>query len=196
MNIKSSSLAGFVLAGMLFFASCTTVSHIEMANGTHLSKYKTYGWVDDSNTKEGKPDRSREITQQNIRMKVDKQLQKNGLEMVTDNPDVLVSTDLVVVKNQQEQRNPVYSQPFTRTFYNSFSRRFSTFYYPSQFVGYDSYTTTVKEGTVTVTLIDPKTDKAVWQGWATNQLNTANISDREISKNVNSIFKKFEVTNK
>lgn len=62
-------------------------------------------------------------------------------------------------------------------------------------MGYDSYSTTVKEGTVTVTLIDPATDKAVWQGWATNELNTANISDKEINKNVNSIFQKFDVAN-
>ncbi|CAN5212882.1 hypothetical protein BH11BAC5_BH11BAC5_14120 [soil metagenome] len=188
-------MAAFGLAGLLFFASCTTVSHIEMANGSHLSKYKTYGWVDEQNTREGKPDRSKDIIQQNIRTAVDGQLQKNGWRIVTVNPDVLVSADLVVEKNQQQQRNPVYSQPYTRTFFNRYSGRFSTFYYPSQFVGYDSYSTTVKEGTVTVTLIDPSTDKAVWQGWATNELNTANISGKEITKNVNSIFKKFDIGN-
>jgi hypothetical protein len=194
MNIKSFNLAAFVLAGLLFFASCTTVSHIEMANGTHLSKYKTYGWVDER-TQEGKADRSKDIIQQNIRTAVDGQLQKNGWRIAIVNPDVLVSTDLVVEKNQQQQRNPVYSQPYTRTFFNRYSGRFSTYYYPTQFVGYDSYSTTVKEGTVTVTLIDPATDKAVWQGWATNELNTANISGKEISKNVNSIFKKFDTAN-
>ena len=195
MNRKSYNLAGFALAGMLFFASCSSVSHIEMANGTHLSKYKTYGWVDEEKTKEGKPDRSKDIIQQNIRTAVDGQLQKNGWRIVTANPDVLVSTDVVVEKNQQQKRNAVYSQPYTRSFLNRYSGRVSTFYYPSQFVGYDSYSTTVKEGTVTVTLIDPATDKAVWQGWATNELNTANISGKEISKNVNSIFKKFDAAN-
>ena len=195
MNRKSVNIAGFVLGSMLFLAGCTTVSHIEMANGTHLSKYKTYGWVDEENAKEGKPDRSRDIIQQNIRAAVDGQLQKSGWRIVTVNPDVLVSTDLVIEKNQQQQRNPVYSQPYTRTFFNRYSGRLSTYYFPSQFVGYDSYSTTVKEGTVTVTLIDPATDKAVWQGWATNELNTANISDKEINRNVNSIFKKFDAAN-
>ena len=195
MNRKSFAVVVFVLAGMVFFTGCTSVSHIEMANGTHLSKYKTYGWVDEEKTNEGKPDRSRDIIQQNFRAAVDRQLQKNGWRIVTLNPDVLVSTDLVIEKNQQQQRNPIYSQPYTRTFFNRYSGRLSTYYYPSQFVGYDSYSTTVKEGTVTVTLIDPATDKAVWQGWATNELNTANISDKEINKNVNSIFQKFDVAN-
>jgi len=60
-------------------------------------------------------------------------------------------------------------------------------------MGYDRYSTTVKEGTVTVTMIDAKTDKAVWQGWATNEMSRNNISDKEINKNVQSIFKKFDI---
>ena len=62
-------------------------------------------------------------------------------------------------------------------------------------MGYDTYSTTVKEGTVTVTLIDAKTDKAVWQGWATNEISSNQISGKEINKNVNSIFKKFDAGN-
>ena len=48
---------------------------------------------------------------------------------------------------------------------------------------------------MTVTLIDAKTDKAVWQGWATEELNKTNISEKEIDKNVKSIFKKFDTSN-
>ena len=194
MTRKSFNMA-FFFAGMLFFASCTSVSHIEMASGTHLSKYKTYGWVEEQKVTEGKPDRSRDIIQQNIRTAVNGQLQKNGWRIATLNPDVLVSTDLVIEKNQQQQKNPVYSQPYTRTFFNRYTGRLSTYYIPSQVVGYDRYSTTVKEGTVTITLIDRATDKAVWQGWATNELNTANISGKEITRNVNSIFKKFNADN-
>jgi hypothetical protein len=194
MNVQSFNMTGFILAGVLFLESCSSVSHIEMASGTHLSKYKTYAWADD-NTKVHEPDRSSDIVKQNIRAAVDGQLQKNGWQFVTANPDVLVNTDLVIERNQQQQKNPVYSQPYTRSFFNRYSGRVSTYYYPSQFVGYNSYSTTIKEGTVTVTLIDAATDKAVWQGWATNELNAANITGKEINKNVNSIFKKFEIGN-
>ena len=182
MNRRSFAMIASVLAGMVFFTGCTSVSYIEMANGTHLSKYKTYRWVDEEKTKEGKPDRSRDIIQQNIRVVVDKQLQKNGWGIVTLNLDVLVSTDLVIEKNQQQQRNPIYSQPYTRTFFNRYSGTLSTYYYSYQFVGYDSYSTTVKEGTVTVTLIDPATDKAVWQGWATMSLTRLISTIRRLTK--------------
>lgn len=195
MALKSLNIGAFALAGILLMSSCANTAHIEKSKGADLAAYKTYSWVEEEKSTEKKENRRTEITRQNIQIAVDKQLQKSGWQLVQANPDVLVSTDLVVEKSQKEQRDPVYSQPYTRTYFNRFSRRFNTYYFPSQFMGYDSYSTTVKEGTVTVTLIDAKTDKAVWQGWATNELYDNQISDKEINKNVKSIFKKFDAGN-
>lgn len=195
MKTTSFKLVSLAVAGLLFLAGCANTSHIEMARGTHLSKYKTYGWVEEEKPAQGKPDRRNDIIRQNIKTAVDEQLQKSGWRQTAVNPDVLVSTDLVVEKNQQQKREAVYSQPYTRSYFNRYTGRINSYYFPSQFAGYDSYSTTVKEGIVTVTLIDPKTDKAVWQGWASNELNRANISDKEINRNINSIFKKFDAGN-
>ena len=195
MALKSLSIGVFALAGMLLMSSCANTAHIEKSKGADLAVYKTYSWVEEENLKKEKANRRQEISRQNIQAAVDGQLQKSGWRLVPSNPDVLVSTDLVVEKSQKQQRDPVYSQPYTRTYFNRYSRRFSTYYFPSQFMGYDSYSTTVKEGTVTVTLIDAKTDKAVWQGWATNELYNNQLSDKEINKNVKSIFKKFDAGN-
>ena len=195
MSLKSLNVGAFVLAGVMAFSSCANTAHIEKSKGANLAAYKTYSWVEEEKPTSKKENRRSEITRQNIQAAVDKQLQKSGWQLVNSNPDVLVSTDLVIEKNQKEQRDPVYSQPYTRTYFNRYSRRFNTYYFPSQFMGYDSYSAAVKEGTVTVTLIDAKTDKAVWQGWATNELYSNQISDKEISRNVKSIFKKFEAGN-
>jgi hypothetical protein len=195
MALKSLNIGVFAVAGLLLLSSCANTAHIEKSKGADLARYKTYSWVEEEKLQQNKEARRKEIIQQNIQAAVNKQLQKSGWQLVQSNPDVLVNTDLVVEKNQRQQRDPVYSQPYTRTYFNRFSRRFNTYYFPSQFMGYDSYSTTVKEGTVTVTLIDAKTDKAVWQGWATNELYDNQISDKEINKNVKSIFKKFDAGN-
>jgi len=195
MALKSMNIGAFAIAGMLLLASCANTAHIEKTNGADLSRYKTYSWVEEGQQQGKIRSRRNQITEQNIHAAVDKQLQKSGWTLVESNPDVMVSTDLLVEKNQKKLQDPVYSQPYTRSYYNRFTRRFNTYYFPSQFMGYDAYTTTVKEGTVTVTLIDAKTDKAVWQGWATNELSNNQISDKEINRNVNSIFKKFDAGN-
>jgi hypothetical protein len=62
-------------------------------------------------------------------------------------------------------------------------------YYPSQFQGYQVYDTPVKEGTVTITMVDAKTDKSIFQGWTTERLTNRNITDTEIKRSVRSIFK-------
>ena len=119
-------------------------------------------------------------------------MQKIGWKEVNANPDIMVNYELLVEKNEKEQKNPVYSQSFTRSYYNRYTGRVNTFYYPSQFQGYDTYTTTVKEGTVTVTMIDNKTDKAVWQGWTTNEIDSRKMTGKEIDQSVKTIFRKFD----
>lgn len=198
MNSQSLKVGALVVTGFLFLASCSNTAHIEKSRGADLSHYKTYNWIEDDaqqSAKDAKANRRKQISEQNIRESVDKQLQKNGWRLSANDPDVLVSADLVIERNQRKAQDPVYSQPYTRTYFNRFSRRFNTFYFPSQFMGYETYSTTVREGTVTVTLIDAKTDKAVWQGWATNELNANQFSDKDIDKNVRSIFKKFDAGN-
>jgi Domain of unknown function (DUF4136) len=197
MSLKLLNIGAFALAGMLALTSCANTAHIEKSKGAHLAAYKTYNWVEEEKQTTGnkKENRRKEIAQQNIQDAVNKQLQKSGWKLAESNPDVLVSTDLVIEKNQKQISDPVYSQPYTRTYFNRYSRRFNTYYFPSQFMGYDRYAAPVKEGTVTVTLIDAKTDKAVWQGWATNELYDNQVSDRDINRNVKSIFKKFDAGN-
>ncbi len=173
------------------FIGCAGNAHIEKDNSADFSKYQTYGWIDKSDEKARKNQRT-DLTETNIRNAVNVELQKKGWVETKSRPDVILNYELVVEKNQKQQQDAVYSQPFTRSYFNRSTGRIHNFYYPSQFMGYDSYTTTVKEGTVTITMIDSKTDRTVWQGWTTSELNRGNITSREIDRNVKTIFKKFD----
>jgi hypothetical protein len=180
------------LSAALFVTGCAGSAHIEKDKSADFSKYKTYAWVEKPETNETKKSRKSELTETNIRNSVNNQLQKIGWKEVSTNPDIMVNYELLVEKNEKEQKDAVYSQPFTRSYYNRYTGRLNTFYYPSQFQGYDTYTTTVKEGTVTVTMIDNKTDKAVWQGWTTNEIDNRKMTGKEIDQSVKTIFRKFD----
>ena len=71
-----------------------------------------------------------------------------------------------------------------------------TIYYPSQFMGYDRDRVPSREGTVTITMIDAKTEKTIWQGWTTDEVNSRNLTSKEIQTAVRSIFKKFDLAKK
>ena len=193
MKRKLSLWSGYL--GIVFLlASCASTAHIEKDDTADFSRYKTFAWVDKDG--EGKNDRNRsnDLTEQKIREAVTNELQKSaGWREVKNRPDVLLSYDVLVEKTIREQSDPVYSRPTTRVFYNPYTRRYSTIYYPSQFLGYDRDERTVREGTVTITMIDARTDKTVWQGWTTDEINNRNLTSREIQTAVRSIFKKFDV---
>jgi hypothetical protein len=81
-------------------------------------------------------------------------------------------------------------------YYNPRARRWATIYYPSQFLGYNSYDVPVKEGTISISLTDADTDKIVWQGWTTDDLNYTNITQEEITTGVQNIFSRLDVAGK
>ena len=184
--------AGVVLAFVL--ASCSSTAHIEKDDDADFSRYKTFAWIDKDG--EGKEDRNRnnDLTEQKIRDAVNKELEKNaGWKQVKNKPDVLLSYDVLVEKSIKESNNPVYSNPYSRLVYNPYTRRYATIYYPSRFVGYERDERSIKEGTVTISMIDTKTDKTVWQGWTTDEVNSKNLTTKEIQNSVRSIFRKFDV---
>ena len=106
---------------------------------------------------------------------------------------MILDYDVLVERSSKKESDPVYSQPYRRLVYNPYTRRYATIYYPSQFLGYDSYERVIREGTITVTMIDAKTDKTVWQGWTTGEVNSKNLTNKEIQKAVASIFKKSDL---
>jgi Domain of unknown function (DUF4136) len=179
--------------GIVFLlASCASTAHIEKDDNTDFTKYKTYSWVEmDGNDK--KDQKKNDLTEQKVRDAVSKELQKAGWRESKTNPDVLLSYDVLVERSVKQQADPVYSNPFVRTFYNPYSRRFYRVYYPSRFMGYDNYDVDTREGTVTISMIDADTEKTVWQGWTTEEVSSRHMTSKEIQNSVKAIFRKFDI---
>ena len=187
MNLKQWSGS---LAFVFLLASCGSTAHIEKDDNTDFSRYKTFAWVDN----DGNSKRSSDLTEQKMKDAVNKELEKSaGWREVKNRPDVLLSYDVLVERSVRQDNNPVYSNPTTRVFFNPRTRRYVSVYYPSQFLGYDRDQREVKEGTVTISMIDAKSDKTVLQGWTTDEVRNRNLTSKEIQNSVKSIFRKFDI---
>jgi len=146
-------------------------------------------WVETRANENDQSKRGAAFADISVHNAVNAELNRRGWREVTENPDVLVSYDILVERNVERKSDPVYSQPFTRSYFNPYTRRWSVIYYPSSFQGYDVYNEPVREGTVTITMVDARTDKNVMQGWVTDRLGGSRPSDDEIRRSVRSIFK-------
>jgi hypothetical protein len=185
-NLGIAILSGMVLAG------CANKVYVQRDESANLAKYKTYMWVDTKDNQDDNKTKT-QFADMAVKRTVNDELAKQGWKEVNDHPDVLISYDLLVERTTQQQSDPVYTRPFTRVYYNPFLRRWGTIYYPSQFIGYDTYEAPVKEGTITITMMDAQTDKPVWQAWTTDQLSSTRFTAEEVNRNVHNIFKKFDV---
>ena len=185
-NMKIKGVVAGVAALLIY--SCSTPAYVEKDTSVDLSNYKTYMWVDVKSGENDASTRATAFADLSVHNAVNAELNNWGWQEVTDNPDVLISYDVLVERNVETQSDPVYSQPYSRYYYNRFTRRWSSIYYPSQFLGYQQYQVPVKEATVTTTMMDADTDKKIWQGWTTERLSGA-LSDLDVKKSVRNIFK-------
>lgn len=174
-----------------FFFSCGTTAHIEKDDTVDFGKYKTFAWIDKA---KNDSTHSNDLVENKVKEVVNNELEKNaGWKQVSSRPDVLLSYDVLVEKSLRQMNDPVYSRSYVRTFYNPRSGRYFNVYYPSRFVGYDNYDVPTREGTVTISMIDSKTDKTVWQGWTTEEIDSRKIKTKEVESAIKTIFKKFDL---
>lgn len=190
---KTSAITTALASAVILFAiACSPAAHVEKDQDTDFSRFRTYSWMDNDNGK-GRKEKVKNLAEQNIQQAVNEELKKEGWREVKNNPDVLVGYDILVERTTRERNSPVYSRPYSRVYYNPYTRRYGILNYPSQFLGYDNEAYSIKEGTITVSMVDVKTDKTVWQGWTTTEVGSNNLTRKEIETGVKSIFRKFDV---
>lgn len=186
--MKKINIAATLGSIAVLIYGCSTPAYVEKDSSTDLSNYKTYMWVDVKSSESDASGRATAFADVSVHNSVNAELNKWGWRKVAEDPDVLVSYDELVERNVETQNDPVYSQPYSRLYYNRFTRRWSTIYYPSQFLGYQQYQIPVREATVTITMMDADSDKKIWQGWTTERL-SGGLSDLDVKKSVRNIFK-------
>lgn len=180
-----------VAAVILVLAGCGPSAHVETSRNANFDRYRTFAWAEKKDRR-GRAGSSTMMENQ-VKSAISDRLQSRmGWQQVSRNPDVILSYDVLVERGSRVESDPRYSWGGFRTFYNPYSRRFYNVYYPSMFMGYDNYEVPTKEGTITVTMVDARTDETVMQGWATDEVNSRRISGREIDRIVDAIFKKWE----
>jgi hypothetical protein len=180
-----------VLGAAVILTSCNTTSHVEVAQGVNFSNYKTFGWLNDSLDKSGRT--NNDIVDNNIKNSISTQLEKQGWKETDQQPDVLVDYNVMVKKGVREAIDPVYNYPFSGYYFNPWRHRMGYFYNPNVLRGYNTYNVPFKEGTLTVNMLDAKTNKLIWQGYSTGDVSSKNVTTQEAQADVKSIFRKFHL---
>ena len=189
--MKNSPIKSVLIltATVFTLAGCNVTSHTTQMSGINFNNYKTFAWVDPG--KNEKHDRvNNDIIDNNIKNSVAMELTNRGWAETQTNPDVLLDYTIAVSHGHRVQDAPVYSYPFSRYIYRR--GRIYSLWFPSSLIGMRSENVPFREGELTVNMIDAKTNKLIWQGWATGDLNNRQFTNKDVNKQVKSIFKKFK----
>ena len=188
---KANVFFGSLLALAIAFVGCGVPAHVEKDPSVSLKNYRTYSWLTEHNSFHKDAKSYQNLQEKNLKEMVNQHLEKNGWREVRSNPDVLIDYDIMVENDVKNQSDPVYSSPFVRYFYNPFTRRINSAYYPSQYIGENNYAVPYKSGTITLNVVDTKTNNLVWQGWAETEITSKRLQQDDMKKVVKAIFKKF-----
>lgn len=183
------------LVGIVFLLSgCVQQGYHQKDNSVDFNSISTYAWAEgdgDKNYDTRRPNQN-SLRDTRIMQTVDRYLQGHGWTQNKINPDVYLVFDVVEDQSQQQVTTPVYSQPFNRWYFNPNTRRWVPIYYPSNFMGYNTAVRQVKEGTLTLTMMNPGSDKVIWQGWTTSEIYGRKISDEKIERDVQAIIRELK----
>lgn len=179
--------AAFIITG------CGVQSYVEKDPAVDLNNYRTYAWIGDKTGKNKNDKPYKDFQETYLTELISQQLEKNGFVKAKSNPDVLIDYDIMIENAVRENNDPVYSRPFVRYFYNPYTGRINSFYYPSRFVGTNSYDVPYKSGTITINIVDNDSRKLVWQGWAETEVTKRRIAKEDMNKIVKSIFRKLDI---
>ena len=178
----------------LIITGCGVQSYVEKDPSVDLNNYRTYAWIGDKNSrKSDKPYKDFQDTY--LTDLISQQIEKNGFVKAKSNAkaDVLLDYDIMIENAVKEKTDPVYSRSFVRYFYNPYTGRINSLYYPSRYMGQNSYDVPYKSGTVTINIVDNDSKKLVWQGWAETEVTKRRIDKDDMNKIVKSIFRKLDV---
>ncbi|OLY93231.1 protein of unknown function [Cnuella takakiae] len=190
--MKTVKLLGLLFLAAFVVSGCAAVAHIETDETVNFSQYKTYAWTESQVQDSVQKRKVSDLTERIIKDAVQVELEKQGWVESKQKPDVLLAYDVLVEKSIRDQSNPMFSRPFTRYMFNPYSGRWFGLHYPSQFLGYNNFSQEVREGTVTISMADARTEKTVFQGWATDEMSGRNLTKKDIQSTVRSIFRKFD----
>lgn len=194
INMKNIIYIFILTCFSVFIINCSSPVYVQKDSTINLSNYKTYTWIETQANQKENIKRPAQYADVSVRNATNEELKKAGYREVSDNADLLVSYDVLIERTIAQRSDPVYSQSFSRFYYNPRFRRWGSIYFPPQFLGYQNYDVPIKEGTITISLIDANTDKIVWQAWTTKQLNYSRLTNDEITTSVKNIFSKLNTS--
>ena len=177
-------------------SSCSTYDYYSVSNKpVNTSKYQTYAWIPESQSKASSA-YNNDIATDKIVDAASAELNARGFQLQNKAPDLLIKYTAVVNKETKTYEEPVYYNPPPRLSPRvGYYRGRAIYYYAYNdpfpvYVGSRARRMQVKEGSIMIDIIERRTSKLIWRGWAEGEVTDSQKAVEDIPEVIANIFKK------
>lgn len=187
-----------LLGLMAVLSSCSSYNYYSVSNKKLNADYRTYAWLPEGKSKTSSV-YDNDVAADKIVEAASAELNTRGFRLNNRKPDLLVRYTAVVNRETKSYNEPVYYDAPGRYVPRVGIRRGRAFYYYAYrdpfpvYVGSEQRTVNVKQGSIMIDLIDRKTKKVIWRGWAEGEVDNPEKAINELPKVIGNIFKKLPV---
>jgi PBP1b-binding outer membrane lipoprotein LpoB len=187
-----------MLALVAVLSSCSSYNYYSVSNKKLNPNYRTYAWLPEGKSKASSI-YNNDIAADKIVEAASTELENRGFKLDNNRPDLLVRYTAVVNKETKSYNEPMYYDAPGRFVPRVGVHRGRAFYYYAYrdpfpvYVGNEQRTVRVKQGSIMIDLIDRKTSKVIWRGWAEGELDNPEKAIEQLPEVIGNIFKKLPV---
>lgn len=185
-----------ILLGLVaVLSSCSSYNYYSVSNKNLNDKYRTYAWLPEGKSKASNI-YDNDVAADKIVEAASAALDSRGFTLNNQKPDLLIRYTAVVNKETKSYNEPVYYDPPGRYVPRVGIHRGRAFYYYSYrnpfpvYVGNEQRTVNVKQGSIMIDLIDRRSKKVIWRGWAEGEVSNPEKAINQIPEVIENIFKK------
>ncbi len=186
----------FLLSVVLVFTGCSSYDYYSVSNKpVNTSHYSTYAWIPEA-TSGKKSAYDNDIAADKIVDAASAEMNKRGFKLDNAQPDLLIRYTADVNKENVTYNDPVYYNPPARLMPRvSYYRGRAVYYYSYTnplpvYVGNRARHMQIKEGSIVIDIVERKTSKLIWRGWAEGEIDNPQKAVEDIPAVVANIFKK------
>ncbi|MDB5272274.1 MAG: hypothetical protein JWO58_641 [Chitinophagaceae bacterium] len=215
-NVPSVLLLLFIAAVSALLTSCAATSVSSDYNRSlDFRQYKTFAWLPKTHDPKNDSQFDNQIVETNIKNLASGELKSRGYSVDVDQPDLLIDFYVEVANKVDHVTTPVYNYAYNYNNYNNngynnnYNRPYNNNIYSNNnsYYNNNSYLSSgtpvitnyvtqdvpYEQGTLTILIIDRKTNDLLWKGWSVGVVTDESSFEYELPSDIRRLFKQFPV---
>jgi hypothetical protein len=198
--MKNASV--YIILILAITSACSSVGTFsDRDRAANFATYKTFSWLPNPHDSFANELFSSVIIETNVKNYVNKEMQDRGYTIDVDSPDLILEYNVDIERKATVETAPMHQYPYNYNWsynpnYDSyFGYRFNSKGQPVK-APYESYTTDpipYSEGSISISVIDRKTNKLVWRGWSTGTVIDPTTYRTNLERDIHTIFMEYPV---